>query len=181
MKNYPPEEAACIGNHIKVKHLLDFPLRITLLLKGGIQAGPSGQSDMNSSLRSSQPSGQTDSRAILHCKWRLQLRMQITGSQLVIMVQHLITTEHSNACLALWASFRVGCNVGSFCGIVNCLFNRSRNVIYSKQRGKLLKSRKAAFHRLKAFRMGGTLNCLFHRDRNGSTGNLDVIIFLFFW
>lgn len=170
MENYPQ----------KRKHILEITSRwnthprllsLTMFsVKSWIQAGPCRQSDMSRFLRSSQPSEQTKSRSILHCKRRLQLRMQITGSQMMIMFQHLITMEYSSAWLVLWASFMVGCILGSFCGIINCLFNRSRNAIYSKQKMKVLKARKAAFHRLKAFRMVWTLNRLFHRDRNGSKG-----------
>lgn len=64
--------------------------------------------------------------------------------------------------------FIVGCAVGSFWGIINCLFNRSGNVIYSKHRLKVLKARKEAFTQLKAFRTGWALNRLFHRDRKAS-------------
>lgn len=159
------------------------PVCMTMLpLKSWIHAGPSRQSDMNRLRRSSQPSGQTESRSIPHWKWRLQLRMQIAGSRLIVMFQHRIITEYSNTHPALWASFMVGCAVGSFCGIINCLFNRSRNAIYSKHRVKVLKARKAAFHKLKASRMGWTLNCLFHRDRNGSreTWTLLLSFSLFF-
>ena len=80
--------------------------------------------------------------------------MQIVGSQLIVMFQHLIITEYSNTYPALGASFTVGCTMGSLYGIINCLFNRSRNAIYSKHRVQVLKARKEAFHRLKAFRMG---------------------------
>lgn len=70
-----------------------------------------------------------------------------------------------------------GCRVGSFTGIINCLLNRSRNAIYSKQRVKVLKAEKEAFHKLKAFRTGWTLNRLFHRDRNGSREVRTLILF----
>lgn len=103
--------------------------------------------------------------------------MQITGSRLTVMFQHSITTEYSNTRPALGASFMVGCTMGSFYGIINCLFNRSRNAIYSKHRVNVLKARKATFHRLKAFRVGWPLNCLFHRHKNGSKGSLDIITF----
>lgn len=63
--------------------------------------------------------------------------------------------------------FKVDSTVGSFPGIIYCPFNRSRNAIYPKHRGKVLKARKAAFHGLKAFMVRWTLNRLFHRDRSG--------------
>lgn len=149
-------------------------------LRSGIKAGPSRHSDMNRLRKSSQPSGQTTkSRSILHCEWRMQLRMQIVGSRLIVMFQHLIITEYSNTCPALGASFMLGCTVGSFYGIINCLFNRSRNAIYSKPRVKVLKARKEAFPRLKAFRMGWTLNRLFHKDRNGSREAGTLLHFFF--
>jgi hypothetical protein len=66
----------------------------------------------------------------------------------------------------------VGCAVG----IINCLLNRSRTAVYSKHKVKVLKE---AFHKLKAFRMGWTLNRLFHRDRNGSRESKNIITFLF--
>lgn len=123
-----------------------------LPLKSWIKAGSSRHTDMNRLPRSMQPSGQTTKRrSILHCKWRLQLRMQIAGSRLIVMFQYLIITEYSNTCPALWASFMVGCAVGSFYGIINCLFNRSRNAIYSKHRGKVLKSKKRSFSQAKSF------------------------------
>ena len=73
----------------------------------------------------------------------------------------------------------LGCTVGSFYGIINCLFNRSRNAIYSKPRVKVLKARKEAFPRLKAFRTGWTLNRLFHKDRNGSREAGTLLHFFF--
>ena len=84
--------------------------------------------------------------------------MQIVGSRLIVMFQHLIITEYSNTCPALGASFMVGCTMGSFHGIINCLFNRPRNAIYSKHRVKVLKARKEAFQTQKALQIGQSKN-----------------------
>lgn len=168
MKNHPSRMKLILENTSRWNKPRLLPMT-RLPPKNWIKVRSSRCSDMNRLLGSSQPSRQTTkSRSILHCKWRLQLRMQIAGSRLSVMFQHLIITEYSNTCPALWASFMVGCAVGSFYGIINCLFNWSRNPIYSKHRVKVLKARKEAFHKLKAFRMGRTLNRLCHRDRNGS-------------
>lgn len=104
--------------------------------------------------------------------------MQIAGSRLIIKFQHLIIMEYSNTCLALWANFMVGCTMGSFYGIINCLLNRPRNAIYSKHRVKVLKGRKEAFHKPKAFRMGQTLNRLFTKTEMapGKLGHSDFFL-----
>ena len=154
MKNYPQRTNRILGNTSRWNKRRLIPMT-RMPLRSWVKAGPSRHPDMNRLPKSTQPSGQTTtSRSILHCKWRLQLRMQIVGSRLIVMFQHLIITEYSNTCPALGASFMVGCTMGSFHGIINCLFNRSRNAIYSKHRVKVLKARKEAFHRLKAFRTG---------------------------
>lgn len=72
----------------------------------------------------------------------------------------------------------VGCTVGSFYGIINCLLNRPRNAIYSKHRVKILKGRKEAFHKSKAFRMGQTLNRLFTKTEMapGKPGHCDIFL-----
>ena len=70
--------------------------------------------------------------------------------------------------------------VGSFPAIINCLLNRSRNAIYSKHRVKVLKAKKEAFHKLKAFR-GMDLKSPISQRQKWLQASEDVIPFFFYF
>lgn len=94
--------------------------------------------------------------------------MQIAGSRLTVTFQQLIITQYPNMTPPYPEQGVYGwvCT-GWFLGLLTAYLTDPGNVIYSKHRLKALKARKAAFHKLKAFRIERALNRLFHRSRWG--------------